>query len=202
MRLKILLGLGLIALTLGQLSIAQEGGTSLADLARKEREKRKEAAKPKTIFTNEGAVIAPDKPSTAPSVAAPSGSATKEASAQAESRTVQNEEVGVRLTRPPELQVSNMSAGDAVLLECKRHTVTCFALVESEAIPAGKTAITDADRKSYDDRRSMHVSGKFTWDVSRDLTVAGFPAYEVMLRDEKSHRLRIVYVLASEAGRL
>ena len=202
MRLKIFLVLAFAVLTLGQiLSMAQESGTSLADFARKERERKKDAAQPKTVYTNEGAVNASQQDTSK----TPSGSAAAALSASAGKAAPLNVVglgVGVGLVVPPEMQMSKKSSDQAVILDCKENAATCFARVESETIPAGKQAITDSDRKAWDERRPAHIAGKFSRDASRDLTVASYPAYEVMLRDEQSRRLRVVYVLATEARRL
>ncbi len=165
---------------------AQQGEPSLGDLARKERERKKSGQGPPARSLTEDDLA---------SSGAPAPGSTE----------VRDGEVGVRLVLPPGWKVMSEPYSPSLELACPPipgQSFLCFLIVTSSFrgyLPEGKNTITEADLKP------IYAAIPETDRVSsRYLSVAGYPAHELVYYDRKEFpqaRVRAVIVFAGDIRR-
>ncbi|MGZ5065348.1 MAG: hypothetical protein ACXWG1_07345 [Usitatibacter sp.] len=119
---------------------------------------------------------------------------------------VVDNEVGVKLSIPKDWQ--SRSRGRDVFVDCapgkgESGRPACYFTIERRKAPPAQKTITDADKAKWQGWTS--AGGMRPIISTRDLTIAGFPAYEVLARsgtarDDPRHRR--VFILVPGAGQL
>ena len=118
-------------------------------------------------------------------------------------QVAQDKDVGVRLSIPKKWEYRSRDRD--IFIDCApdkgdRGRPACYITVEKRKAPADQKAITDADRVKW----KGWAAGDGNPVIStRDTTVAGFPAYEVVKRmgaKPDSSRQKRVFVLVPGTG--
>jgi hypothetical protein len=127
----------------------------------------------------------------------------RKTSAESRTQTVESPGVGVRLVIPLDWKATDNRGGPfgkQLSIDCNpEYPGVCSILVESEALPRDKRAITDADLKEW---KSQDPPAGFRRVAGRDWQVAGRPAREAIFEDPNGFRRRWVNILARDGGRL
>jgi hypothetical protein len=117
---------------------------------------------------------------------------------------VQDKDVGVRLSIPKNWEYRSRDRD--IFINCApgkedRGRPACYFTVEKRKAPPDQKAITDADRARW--KGWIHANGLRPIVSTRDFTVAGFPAHEIVARegsDRAATRSRRVFVLVPGTG--
>ncbi|MBI1738974.1 MAG: hypothetical protein HYR58_06980 [Acidobacteria bacterium] len=135
----------------------------------------------------------------------------KKAKAVAETQSVENKIVGVRLAIPgswrlrPEEELGSSGRLETMWIECDpQNSYGCLVTVHSHALPGPKASFTDEEWQVWEDRRPKNIAGPFLQLSSRNLAVAGHSAREVM-RQQKGELpalVRSVFVLVPQSRRV
>jgi hypothetical protein len=125
-------------------------------------------------------------------------------------QTVEDAEVGVRFVIPKgwewRKRESTQYQRASFFVNCMPEvtkTYPCNVVVDYFAAPAGQSAFTDADRRKWESAYS--ASGMRKIESTRDLTVGGFPAFEIVGREgleRDAARSSSTFILVPAAGRL
>lgn len=120
---------------------------------------------------------------------------------------VANEIVGVRLVVPQSWKPRELldPENPHLLIDClPERPNTCWLMVKSSSLPKEKAAITEADRNLWDTGKHPRYPIPTRLVASRNLAVAAYQAYEVIVQNQNPphERTRTVYVLARDVGRL
>jgi len=109
-------------------------------------------------------------------------------------------EIGMRLLLPTNWEWFRRDSNE-IFINCspeKTEGFACSLIITQRTLPAGQTAITDADRRQW---RSWQLATSSSRIVSsRDVILAGYPAYEIIGEDPL--RSMRVFVLVAKTGRL
>ena len=176
---------------------AQETTPSLADLARKQREKKKEQPQSKVVITSDtlttGINEAPrdQNPQATPPTPGPASGTT----------VVESAYYGIRLVVPASWKVETNTEAQFIL-GCGASL--CTLQVSSQPSPRTKMAITAEDRNVWKDG-VLPKNSLFKHELlsAGDTKVAGHPAYEIVVETPNLHRrAKHTFVLDSASARV
>jgi hypothetical protein len=108
-------------------------------------------------------------------------------------------ELGMRLLLPTNWEWFRRDSNE-IFINCSPEKIEgfgCSLIVTERKAPAGQTAITDADRRLW--RSWQLATGGSRIISSRDITLAGYPAYEIISEDPL--RSMQVFVLVPKTSR-
>ncbi len=109
-------------------------------------------------------------------------------------------EMGMRLLIPPNWEWHRRDSTE-LFINCAPEITNAFGcslIITARMATAGQTGITDADRQQW--RSWQSASGIRRIVSSRDIKLAGYPAYEIISEDPL--RTMRVFVLAPKTGRV
>jgi hypothetical protein len=124
--------------------------------------------------------------------------------ASAQSRVVEDRDVGVKLSIPAgwkERSRSNDFYVDCAPGKDDRGRPACYFTIRAVKAPPDQQSITDADRAKW--RGWENANGMRPTISARDVKIAGFPAFEIVSRSGSradENRMRRVFVLVPGAG--
>ncbi len=121
-------------------------------------------------------------------------------------KVVEDKDVGVRLSIPKNWE--SRSRDRDIYIDCApgkddRGRPACYFTVRKVKAPADQKAITDADKAKW--KGWVDAGGMRPIVSTRDLTVAGFPAHEIVAREGNARtdtRSRRVLILLPGTGRV
>jgi hypothetical protein len=126
--------------------------------------------------------------------------------AAAQSKVVEDKAVNVRLSMPKDWE--SRSRGRDLYVDCapgkgESGRPACYFTIERRKAPAAQKAIAEGDRTKWKGWASGNGVNAIV--SSRDLTIAGFPAYEVIARagtGRTDPRVRRLFILVPGTGQV